>query len=103
MVGEPQPGVLDNAARARFELLLEGDAIAFIDYRDQAVAPGAARVRVLTHAEVPHALRGRGIGARLARGALDLIRARGERLVPRCPFIVDFLRRNPEYLDLLAD
>jgi uncharacterized protein len=96
-------GVRDNPERARFELPLGEAGVAFIDYRDRPVPPGAARVRILTHAEVPPALRGAGIGARLARGTLELIRARGELAVPRCPFVVDFLRRHPEYIDLVAD
>ncbi|HTT03921.1 MAG TPA: GNAT family N-acetyltransferase [Steroidobacteraceae bacterium] len=95
--------VCDNPARSRFELALGAQGVAFIDYRDRATVSGEGRVRVLTHAEVPAGLRGGGIGAQLAGGALDLIRSRGERMVPRCPFIVDFIRRHPEYLDLVAD
>ena len=107
------PGqVRDNPERRRFELPLPAArppgaaAMAFINYQDRPVspgAPGAARVRILTHAEVPAGLRGAGIGAQLTRGTLDLLRARGERMVPRCPFVVDFIRRHPEYLDLVAD
>lgn len=99
----PVEAVRDNPARSRFELPLGAEGVGFINYRDRAVAPGELRVRVLTHAEVPAALRGGGIGAQLAAGTLDLIRSRGERIVPRCPFIVDFIRRHPEYLDLVAD
>ncbi|HWG75407.1 MAG TPA: GNAT family N-acetyltransferase [Steroidobacteraceae bacterium] len=102
--------VRDNPERRRFELSLGERGSAFIDYRDRPPGPAragqggnAVRVRVLTHAEVPAALRGGGIGARLTRGTLDLIRARGERIVPACPYVVDFIRRHPDYRDLLAD
>src|SRR5579864_2312510 len=88
--------VTDNEARRRFELDLEGGDIGFIDY----YRLGA--VRVLTHAEVPRALRGRGMGARLTAATLDLIRAQGGRVVPSCPYIALFMRRHPEYDDLLA-
>jgi hypothetical protein len=104
-----QGAVRDNPARQRFELSLGEQGIAFIDYRDRPAAGGATaagaggRVRVLLHAEVPAALRGGGIGARLTRGTLELIRARGERMVPRCPYVVDYLVRHPEYRDLVAD
>ncbi|HTW74961.1 MAG TPA: GNAT family N-acetyltransferase [Steroidobacteraceae bacterium] len=111
--------VIDNPARSRFELALPGGATAFIDYtyRDVAgtgragpeagaTAPeagGAApRVRVLTHAEVPAQLRGAGIGAQLAAGVLELLRARGERVVPVCPYVVDFIHRHPQYADVVA-
>ncbi|HEX4050472.1 MAG TPA: GNAT family N-acetyltransferase [Steroidobacteraceae bacterium] len=100
--------VRDNPERQRFELSLGEQGSAFIDYRDRPTGAMTGdgtrvRVRVLTHAEVPAALRGAGIGARLTRGTLDLIRARGERFVPRCPYVVDFIRRYPDYRDLLAD
>ena len=83
----------DNTASHRFELELEG-GLAFIGYRR------VGQTLWLEHVEVPKALGGRGVGTRLARLALDLIRSRGERIVPRCPFMVTFVRRHPEYADL---
>jgi len=87
--------VTDNTARSRFELALGADT-AFVNYRRSGT------VLVLTHAEVPTHLEGRGVGSRLVGGALDLVRARGERVVPRCPFVVRFIERHPAYRDLLA-
>jgi uncharacterized protein len=88
------PGSLrDNTAAYRFELELEG-ATAFIDYRRQGAT------LYLQHAEVPAALNGRGIGSRLVRETLDLVRARGERVVPVCSFIRAFVLRHGEYADL---
>src|SRR5260221_6358347 len=86
-------GLRDNAARSRFELEIAGGP-AFIRYR--RVGP----TLWLDHAEVPDALGGRGVGTRLVRGSLDLVRSRGERIVPRCPFIAWFVRGHPEYADL---
>ncbi len=120
--------VIDNPARGRFELVLPGGATAFIDYyhRDgmdagvdvadgvprpdaaagAAAAGGAAgaptAVCVLTHAEVPMELRGAGVGARLTAGTLELLRARGAKIVPLCPYVVQFIRRHPQYADLVA-
>ena len=87
--------VTDNPARSRYELALEG-GIAFIDY--QRIGH---RV-VLTHAEVPAALRGQGIGAQLTAGALELVRAHGGRVEARCPYVAQFIARNAQYHDLLA-
>jgi uncharacterized protein len=87
--------VRDNVAGSRFELQFDG-GVAFIDYRRTAGA------RVLTHAEVPMGQRGRGIGLRLAAGTLELLRAQGEKVVPRCRFMVRFMERHREYADLLA-
>lgn len=88
--------VHDNTARHRFELDVEG-ATAFIDYRRKG------DVVTMTHAEVPDALAGKGIGSRLARGALDLVRARGEKIVPRCSFIASFVQKHAEYQNLLSE
>ncbi len=87
--------VRDNLARRRYELEVPGGP-AFIDYRRDA------GVVTLVHAEVPQALQGRGVGSALVKGALDLARERGERVIPACPFTAAYLRRHPEYQDLLA-
>jgi predicted GNAT family acetyltransferase len=90
-------GVIDNPASSRFELAHE-TAVAFIEYRRE----GDGRI-VLTHTEVPETLSGRGIGSRLVRGTLDLLRGVGLSVVPRCEFVAAFIERHPEYQDLLAD
>lgn len=87
--------VTDNAAAGRFELAEDG-AVAFAEYR---VHDGQL---VFTHTEVPESLSGRGVGSRLAKGALDLARARGLPVVARCAFIAGYIRKHPEYGDLLA-
>jgi uncharacterized protein len=88
--------ITDHTAASRFELAL-GEAIAFVDYRR------AGAVLVLTHAEVPPSLAGHGVGSRLVRAVLELVRARGETVVPRCPFIARYIDRHPEYRDLIAE
>ncbi|HYG86726.1 MAG TPA: GNAT family N-acetyltransferase [Azospirillum sp.] len=87
--------VTDNPAKSRFELAV-GDTTAFAAYHLQ---DGTV---VFVHTEVPESLSGQGIGSALARGALDIARARGMGVVARCPFIAAFIRRHPEYQDLLA-
>jgi predicted GNAT family acetyltransferase len=87
--------VTDNPARSRFELELDG-ATAFIDYQR------AGQVFVLTHAEVPPALRGRGLGAELSAGALALVRAQGGKVQARCPFVAQYIASHAQYQDLLA-
>jgi uncharacterized protein len=87
--------VSDNTDRNRFELDVEGH-ISFIDYRRHG------NVITMTHAEVPPALNGRGIGSALASGALELVRKRHETVVPQCPFISSYIKRNPAYQPLLA-
>ena len=88
--------VRDNKAQNRFELDVEG-AVAFANYR---VTPAAV---VITHTETPRALRGRGIASELVKGALELIRADGRKVIAGCGFVVDYLRKNPEFADLTGD
>jgi predicted GNAT family acetyltransferase len=84
----------DVAAR-RFEMAL-GDQIAFVAYVPRG------EVLVLTHAEVPAALNGRGIGGRLVQATLDLLRAENRRVDPLCPFIAVWIKRHPQYADMVA-
>ncbi len=87
--------VIDNPERRRFELEEQG-LIAFADYRlegDELVIP---------HVEAPPALRGTGAAGRLMTGVLDLARSRGLKVVPLCPYADAFIRRHPQYQDLVA-
>jgi uncharacterized protein len=70
----------------------------------RAVAQYARKgdVYVFLHVGVPRVIQGQGIGGRLVQYALDDVRAVGGRVVPRCPFVADWIRRNPGYADLLA-
>ena len=86
--------VRDNAALGRFELDAEGHT-ALLNDRSET---GAI---VLVHTEVPKELGGRGIGSTLVRGVLDMIRARGLKVVAECTFVRAFMQRHPEYNDLL--
>ena len=85
--------VRDNKAQSRFELDV-GDELAFANYR---LAPSAV---IITHTETPRSLRGRGIASELVKGALELIRADGHRVIAGCGFVVDYLRKHPEYADM---
>jgi predicted GNAT family acetyltransferase len=86
--------VRDNPALHRFELDADGEtAVAY--YR---LSPG---LMTFTHTEVAPALRGRGIGSALVRGALEAARSRGLKVVARCAFVSGYLARHPEYADLI--
>lgn len=87
--------VKDNTERSRFELDI-GSEIAFANYR---MTPTTV---IITHTETPNALRGRGIGSELVKGALELIRRDGKKVVAGCSFVVDYLDRHPEDADLVA-
>lgn len=86
--------VRDNTALSRFELEADGVTV-FMNYRL------AGKVISLDHTETPAAARGRGLASRLVEGALQIVRARGLKAVPRCPFVRAYIAKHPEYGDLV--
>jgi hypothetical protein len=87
--------VFHNVALQRFELRV-GDALCLIDYR---LVPGKL---VIYHTEVPRPLERRGLAACMTRVALDFARSQSLQVEPRCPYTAYFMRKHPEYADLLA-
>ncbi|MHC2257659.1 putative GNAT family acetyltransferase [Bradyrhizobium embrapense] len=85
----------DNPAQSRFELSVDS-ATAFVVYRK---TPDTI---TLVHTEVPPELGGRGIGSKLARATLDAVRGQNIKLVVKCEFILGFMKKHPEYNDLLG-
>ncbi|NND71412.1 MAG: N-acetyltransferase [Rhodothermales bacterium] len=86
--------VIDNPDSKRFEVHVDGQ-IARVEYIN------ATNKIVLTHTEVPINLEGRGIAKYLIKGTLDILRTRSIDVIPLCPFVKSFIRRNPEYADLV--
>ena len=86
-----------NARKSRFEIHVDG-ALAGIAHYD--LSNGVAD---FDHTEVSPAYNGRGLGTTLVRGALDQVRAAGTwKVRATCPFVVTFLKRHPEYNDLVV-
>lgn len=77
--------------RHRYQLVVDGERAGFAQYR---LEPGRV---VFTHTVVKPEYEGRGLGSRLAKFVLDDAVARGERIVPECPFIAAYLRRHDDY------
>ena len=46
-------------------------------------------------------MEGKGVGKAIVKKALDLVRERKYTLVPLCPFVAAYMKRHPEYTDLL--
>ena len=87
--------IVDNAASGRYEARLDARLVGWVEYRDRDGR------RVLVHTEVDEAMEGKGIGSRLAAGALDDVRRRGVRALVLCPFITRYLGRHREYDDIV--
>ena len=56
---------------------------------------------VFTHTEVPEALEGHGIANKLAKTALEQARAEHLAVVPLCRFLASYIRRHPEYREIV--
>jgi predicted GNAT family acetyltransferase len=89
--------VVRDDAHHRYDATVDGEPAGSAHYR---VRPG---IVIFYHTVVDEAFEGKGVGSALAKGALDDVRARGERIVVECPFIAAYLKRHPEYADLIAD
>ena len=87
---------VDNPAQLRYELYVDRALAGYLAYR---LEPGAV---VLVHTDVDPAFEGGGLGRLLVGAALDDIRERGLQVVPLCPFVAAYIRRNPGYADLVV-
>jgi predicted GNAT family acetyltransferase len=88
--------VARNDERQRYEAMVDGTVAGSALFRSK---PGVTN---FYHTEVDPAFEGKGVGSVLARRALDDVRARGEKVVADCPFIAGWIKRHPDYQDLLA-
>ncbi|MEI8238425.1 MAG: GNAT family N-acetyltransferase [Actinomycetota bacterium] len=58
-------------------------------------------VRIVPHVGVDTRFEGRGVASKATAALLDEVRARGEQIVPLCPFVRSYIERNPGYDDLV--
>jgi predicted GNAT family acetyltransferase len=86
----------DNNVRHRYEMVVD-DWMAYVTYAQ------AENTITVLHTLVPTALEGKGVGSKLARAVLEDIRKKDLKVVAECAFIGGFIRRHPEFQDLLAD
>jgi uncharacterized protein len=84
-----------NDVLHHLELEIEG-SIAFIDYK-------LVHDRLfLIHTEVPPAFEGKGEGSAIVKKALQYAKDNNYKIVPICPFVQSYLKRYPEWNDIVA-
>ena len=88
--------VVHNPDQSRYEIHVDGEVAGFTQYR---VTPDAID---FVHTEIDDAYEGQGLGGQLARGALDDVRANGQKVIATCPFIKGWIAKHEDYQDLLA-
>lgn len=70
--------------------------IANVDYE---MADGIMHI---THTRVPEAIGGRGIAGKLVEAAFHHARIEGWKVRPLCSYAATWVRRHPEYADLVS-
>lgn len=86
--------IINNEQQQQFQLMVDGE-MASLEYRlykgDMA----------LMHTEVPEKLSGKGIASALAEYALKYAREHKLPVMVYCPFVASWLKKHPEYRDVL--
>ena len=85
----------NNAEAARYEMDEQGQT-SWADYRLQGER------LYIDHAESPPALRGTGAAGRLMKALAQDARNRGLKITPICGYAAAWLRRSPEFKDLVS-
>jgi hypothetical protein len=86
--------VIHNQEEHRFEITTDGH-IAVLDYLLKG------EIMIFTHTGVPPAIGGRGLGSKLVKTGLDYARENELRVRSLCWFVSKYIRRHPEYQDLM--
>src|SRR5262249_35467147 len=86
--------VPQRVTNGRLEIEREG-AIAYLEYSV------SGDILELAHTEVPEKLRRKGLAAQLAQAALDWAREQKLKVDVVCPIVQDFIKKHPEYADLV--
>jgi predicted GNAT family acetyltransferase len=88
---KPLPQLVSNG---RFELERDG-LVAYLEYNL------TGKVLQLIHTEVSEALQGKGMASALAQSALEWAREHQVKVDVICPYVAAYLKKHPEYSDLV--
>lgn len=85
----------DAGAKGRYHMRVDGhEAEMTYSRANQALV-------IIDHTDVPDALRGRRVGEKMVRQAVDDARSEGFAIIPLCPFAKAQIDRNPDLQDVL--
>ena len=85
----------DGSSKGRYRLVIEGVEA------EMAYTRAGEGLIIIDHTDVPAALRGRKVGERLVRQAVEDARRDGVALIPLCPFAKAQIDRHQEWQDVL--
>ena len=86
--------ITHNESERRFEVWIEGN-LSKLDY----IKDG--RNFVITHVGVYPELRGQGLAGKITQAGLEYAKANSLRVVPMCSYAAAYMRRNPQYAELM--
>jgi len=91
------PVLTDNLEASRYEMHVHGELAGFVDYRLRG------EVISLVHTEIEPPFRSAHLATHLARFSLDDARKRGLAVLPSCPYISSWIKKHPDYTDLVPE
>jgi len=85
----------DGPSKGRYRLVIDGHEA------EMTYSRMSPELIMIDHTGVPDALRGRKVGERLVRQAVEDARRNGVSILPLCPFAKAQINRHPEWQDVL--
>lgn len=85
--------VTHNEKENRFEAWIDGQ-LAKLDYTMDG------STIIMTHVGVHPDHRGRGVAGKVTQAALEYAKEKSLRVIPMCPYVGAYIRRNPQYMNL---
>ena len=85
--------VIHNEAEERFETWINGQ-LSKLDYMQDK------NTIVITHVGVHPEHRGQGVAGKLTQVALEYAKEKSFRVIPMCPYVATYIRRNSQYEEL---
>lgn len=92
---EPSIEIENDPSESAYVISVDGTVAGRAEYVLREDRP------VFTHTEVDQQHSGLGLASKLVRFALDDVRSKSGLLVPICPFVAAYIKRHPEYEDLV--
>jgi len=80
----------------RYRALLDGEEVGFAD-----VDPISTDGLLIKHTEIDPRFEGKGFAGALVRHILEDARAQNRKVIPICPYAAAYVKRHPEYRDLI--
>ncbi|MDI6024725.1 DUF5996 family protein [Corticibacterium sp. UT-5YL-CI-8] len=94
-VGDEKVEREDGPSKGRYRLVVDGVEA------EMTYSRAGDGLIIIDHTEVPAVLRGRKVGERLVRQAIEDARRDGIEIIPLCPFAKAQIGRHPEWQDVL--